>query len=288
MSHGRFEIWVRAMRAVIGCSVLAVASIARSESNPPEVRQMLERALQDMEKFRKQLASSEYDATMFIQEWDGRGRLRGTAKATALMRPGDAHPVTFLSREIHGKVRLPDEKNRAKEDEKDTTLQDFSREHNIPERFEWSVGATEEISGEPARRVQFTPREHQPEKNTADRFLDSISGSAWVTEEKKRLVKFEMRLTRPFQLFWIFAVLKEFSLEYELISPGEILGHAKLKVLFALTTPVYSIRQQHDIDMDHFRPRKTTVAANTPTATGFTDPKAIDISPRHPADRLLK
>jgi hypothetical protein len=261
------------MQAAIACSVLTVAPAAMSQSNPPEVGQMLERALQDAEKFRKQVALSEYDATMFIQEWDGRGRLRGTAKATALMRPGDAHPVTFLSREIHGKVRLPDEKNRAKDDEKETTLQDFSREHNIPERFEWSVGATEEISGESARRVQFTPREHQPEKNTADRFLDSISGTAWVTEEKNRLVKFEMRLTRPFQFFWIFAVLKEFSLEYELISPGEILGHAKLKVLFALTTPVYSIRQQHDIDMDHFRPRKTTLAANLPDATGIARPQ---------------
>ena len=273
MSHGRFEVWAKVMRAAIACSVLTVAPAVVSQSNPPAVGQMLESALQDAEKFRKQVASSEYDATMFIQEWDGRGRLRGTAKATALMRPGDAHPVTFLSREIHGKVRLPDEKNRAKEDEKDATLQDFSREHNIPERFEWSVGATEEISGEPARRVQFTPREHQPEKNTADRFLDSISGTAWVTEEKNRLVKFEMRLTRPFQLFWIFAVLKEFSLEYELISPGEILGHAKLKVLFALTTPVYSIRQQHDIDMDHFRPRKTTLAANLPGATGIARPQ---------------
>jgi hypothetical protein len=34
-----------------------------------------------------------------------------------------------------------------------------------------------------------------------------------------------------------------------------------LKVLFAVTTPIYSIRQQHDVELDKFRPRNTMVAA---------------------------
>jgi hypothetical protein len=50
-----------------------------------------------------------------------------------------------------------------------------------------------------------------------------------VSEGKNRLVKFETRWTRPFQLFWTFAALKEFSLQHELITPGEILGHAKIE-----------------------------------------------------------
>jgi hypothetical protein len=77
---------------------------------------------------------------------------------------------------------------------------------------------------------------------------------------ENKLVKFEMRLLRPFQLLWIFAVLKDLSIEYELLAPGEILGHAKLKVLFSLTTPVYSIRQLHDVDISNFQQR-TPVAA---------------------------
>lgn len=80
----------------------------------------MESALQDAENFRQRVRGAEYDATMRVQEWDGRGRLRGTAKAVAIMRPGDLHPMTFISREVHGKVRLPDEKDRSKEDEKIT------------------------------------------------------------------------------------------------------------------------------------------------------------------------
>lgn len=226
---------------------------------------MMERALQDAENFRQQVRQSEYDAKMFVQEWDGRGRLRGTAKATAIMRPGDAHPMTFVSREVHGKVRLPSEKDRAKDDDDDkTTLLDFAREHRISERFDFAVEGREQIAGESAVRIQFQPTKRLPEKNMADRFLDTVAGSAWVSEGSNRLVKFEMRLVRPFQLFWILAVLKECSIEYELIQPGEILGHAKLKVTFAVTTPIYSIRQQHDVDLDHFRPRRALVASNRP------------------------
>lgn len=223
---------------------------------------MMEGALQDAENFRQQVRKSEYEAKMFVQEWDGRGRLRGTAKATVIMRPGDEHPMTFVSREVHGKVRLPSEKDRSKDDDDDkTTLQDFAREHKISERFDFAVKGREQIGGESAVQIQFTPTKRLPEKNTADRFLDTISGSAWVTEGKNRLVKFEMWLVQPFQLFWILAVLKECSIQYELLEPGEILGHAKLKVTYALATPIYSIRQQHDVDLDHFRPRNTLVAA---------------------------
>ena len=82
-----------------------------------------------------------------------------------------------------------------------------------------------------------------------------------MSEEKNRLVKLEMKLVQPFRLFWILAVLKECTIQYELLEPGGILGHAKLKVLFAVTTPIYSIRQQHDVDLDNFRPRNTLVAA---------------------------
>jgi hypothetical protein len=241
--------------------VVAITRLAYCQNLSPEIARIMERALQDAEDFRQQVRKSEYEAKMFVQEWDGRGRLRGTANATAIMRPGDAHAMTFVSREVHGKVRLPSEKDRSKEDEEDkSTLQDFAREHRIAERFEFTAAGREEIQGQSALRIQFTPRKNQPEKNRADRFLDTITGTAWVSEGSNRLVKFDMRLVEPFQLFWILAVLKECSIQYELIEPGEILGHAKLKVVFAVSTPIYSIRQQHDVDLDHFRPRNALVA----------------------------
>ena len=259
MGGGRFNL-----AAGLATVFLAFASAGAAEEISPEIVQMMDRALEDAEDFRKQLATSEYEAKTFVQEWDGRGRLRGTAKALAIVRPGAAQPVTFLSREIQGKVRLPSEKENSKKKEDDkSTLLDFSRQHRVAERFDFVNGGTEEIAGARARRVQFTPREQQPPvKTTADRFLRVISGTAWVTEDKNRLVKFEMQLARPFQLLWIFAVLKEFSLQYELITPGEILGHAKVKMLFSVNTPVYSLRQQHDIDLNNFRRRNSLLAAN--------------------------
>jgi len=221
---------------------------------------MLERALAEAENFRKQLKSSQYDATMRVQEWDGRGRLRGTAKARAIVRPGDVRPMIFLSREVKGKVRLPDDKPGKDDDEKEVSLQEFARDHRIAERFEFTVTGTDQVAGERARRVSFRPKPNQPEKNTADRFLDTITGSAWIGEESNKLVKFDMNLSRPFQLFWILAVLKNLSIQYELIAPGDILGHAKVKVLFALSTPIYSIRQLHEVEIDNFRRRETLAA----------------------------
>lgn len=228
----------------------------------PQVAQLMERALQDAENFRLQLRNAEYEAKMFVQEWDGRGRLRGTAKAIAIMRPGTAHPMTFVSREVHGKVRLPSGDDRGKEDDEDkSTLLDFAREHKMADRYDFTVEGKEQVAGDTAVRIKFSPTKRQPEKNRADRFLDTITGTAWVSEARGRLVKLEMRLVQPFQLFWILAVLKECTIQYELVEPGEILGRAKLKIVFAVSTPVYSIHQQHDVELDHFRRRNPMVTA---------------------------
>jgi hypothetical protein len=248
--------------ALIFCALLAAPSIGYTQNLSPEIARMMERTLQDAENFRQELRKSEYEAKMVVHEWDGGGRLRGTAKATAIMRPGDNHPMTFVSREMEGKVRLPSENDRDKKDDDDkSTLLDFSREHKVSERYDFAVEGREEIGGETAVRIRFTPTKRQPEKNRADRFLDTITGTAWVSEAKNRLIKFEMHLVQPFQLFWVLAVLKECSIQYELIEPGDILGHAKLKIVFSVTTPVYSIRQQHDVDLDHFHRRAPVVTA---------------------------
>ncbi len=232
--------------------------MSRAQSIDPETGRLLERALAEAENFRKELPHIQYDVTMRVQEWDGRGRLRGTAKASAIVRPGEKRSMIFTSREIEGKVRLPDDKEDSKEnDEKEVPLQEFAREHRIAERFTFEAGGVERIAGESARHVLFQAKSGQPEKNTADRFLDMIGGEAWVTEDRSKLVKFELHLLRPFQLLWIFAALKDLSIQYELISPGEILGHAKMKIAFTLSTPVYTIRQLHDLDLDHFQRRET-------------------------------
>ena len=249
----RFRLPDRAVTIALLRGVLA-------EPPDPEIGRVLERTVQEAENFRRQLQSTEYEAKMTVREWDGRGRLRGTAQAHAIMRPGAARPVTFLSREVQGKVRLPEDKEEAKEraGRRHHAAGVRSRAWHL-ERFKFEADGWEEIASERARRISFQPKPNQPEKNTADRFLDAIAGTAWVSDENK-LVKFEMRLMRPFQLFWIFAVLKELSIQYELITPGDVLGHAKLKVLFALTTPVYSIRQLHDMDLDKFRRREAREA----------------------------
>jgi hypothetical protein len=248
--------------AVAATLAIGIKTSTGTEMDPRTGR-MLERALQQLQEFRNELPTLQYRAAVQVQEWDGKGRVRGTANATMLVRPGDAQPITYLSREIHGRVKLPDDNEKSKEDEKDkTTLQDFAREHHINERFDFTVAKQpEQISAGAARRIEFTAKPNQPEKNTADRFLDSINGKGWITEQQNQLAKFEMQLRHPFQLFWIFAVLKELSIEYELLEPKEFLGHAHLKVAYCLSTPIYTLRQQHEVDIDDFRRRSTVVAA---------------------------
>jgi hypothetical protein len=256
-----------AARLVLVAAALLICAAPGAAAEPldPEVGRMLERALVDAENLRKQLPTLEYDAKMRVQEWDARGRLRGTARATAIMRPGDPKPMTFISREIEGKVRLPEERSSSKDDDDDkTSLQEFSAKHQMPERFDFELVGTDTIAGQPAKRVTFKPKANPPKKrNTADRFLGLVEGTAWISEADNKLVKFDLRLQQPFRLLWIIAVLRELSINYELVERDNILGKAKLKVLFSLRTPIYSIRQLHDVEMANFRRRNSVAAVGT-------------------------
>src|SRR3954465_14928579 len=127
----------------------ARGGLAQNGAPDPEIGRMFERALADAETFRKELKTSEYDAIIRVQEWDRRGNLRGTANARAIVRPGDPKPMTYVAREVQGKVRLPDDKP-GKDDEKEITLQEFSRQHRIAERFAFEITGTDEVAGERA------------------------------------------------------------------------------------------------------------------------------------------
>ncbi|MFL6583069.1 MAG: hypothetical protein ACJ8KU_00970 [Chthoniobacterales bacterium] len=241
-------------------AALLVACSASAGELDPQSAQMLDHALQQLQDLRDNAASLQYDAKLHLTERDGKGRLRGSANAVMTVRPGETNPITYVSREVHGKVRLPGSDNSKDEAKDDVTLQQFARDHRIHERFDFSVTTPDAVTAGTARRIDFAPKPNQREKNTADRFLDAIEGSAWLTEGSDRLAKFEMRLRQPFQLFWIFAVLKELSIDYDLLEPNEFPGHARVKVAFWLASPIYTLRQEHDIEVDHFRRRELVMA----------------------------
>jgi hypothetical protein len=237
--------------------LLLATSAARSEAPPPELARMLERALDEAERVRLEFRTVEYDATMRVQEWDSSGRLRGTARATAIMRPGAAEPMTFVSREVNGKVRLPEPGKRKRKKRTDNkSLHQFAEEHRIAQRFTFTDRGSEIVAGQRVRRITFTPNHTQRAGSNAARFMDAISGTGWISESTNRIVKFEMRLDRPHQLFWIIAVLKDLEIRYEQLQHGSTLGRSKLQVAFSLTTPVSTLRQQHDVQLDNFRPRQ--------------------------------
>jgi hypothetical protein len=249
----------RVFLALAGALCLTTLT-APAQNPPPAIAQMLNRALADGEEFRKQLPKLEYDLVVRVTEFDRNGAVRGMGKATMIVRPGDAKPITFTSREKYGKVRLPNDgpPSKDEDEEKDETVQQFAAKHQIGQRFDFALEGQEAVAGENAWRVSFSPKPDQPEKNSADRFLDAIAGRAWVTEEKNRLVRFEMQLQHPFELFWVLAVLKDFSFRYELFEPGEILGRARIVFRFNLVTPIWSLQQEHEMELNHFR-RRTTV-----------------------------
>lgn len=166
------------MRTAIAAALSFAASSALGAELDARTEQMIERALQQVQEFRDRAPALQYDAKVHVTEWNGKGEVRGTADARMTVRPGDAHQITYLSREVHGRVKLPEANNDSKQDESDkTTIEDFARQHRINERFDFNVAPEpEEIAAGAARKIDFTPRARQPEK--AQRIVFSIPSRA--------------------------------------------------------------------------------------------------------------
>jgi hypothetical protein len=241
--------------------------------------EIFDRTLAAFDNQRTALRDWQYYQTLTTHQTDGSGNVIARGVWQSIVRPGDPRPLEYIAERMEGKLSFfksesasapappssasptapPKSKPRDEVEEKNQaeSAVEAVRKYNLRERYNWKRLPDENVAGEGAYVVAFEPKPRQNTRSREERFFGLLAGKLWVSRSDFAVLKMDVALQSPCQLFWILARVTTFQFTYILEpSRGPRLfrlskGTAKTVVSF----PFYAVRQKHWLTIDKYEPR---------------------------------
>jgi hypothetical protein len=241
--------------------------------------EIFDRTLTAFDNQRTALREWQYYQTLTTHQFDGSGNVTAHGVWQSIVRPGDSRPLEYIAERMEGKLSFfksesssssassssasatpaPKAKPRDEVEEKNQaeSAVEAVRKYNLRERYNWKRLPDENVAGEGACVIAFEPKPRQNTRSREERFFGLLAGKIWVSRSDFAVLKMDVALQSPCQLFWILARVTTFQFTYVLEpSRGPRLfrlsrGTAKTVVSF----PFYAVRQKHWLTIDKYEPR---------------------------------
>ena len=281
----------RYLAALVSLLLFPWSVIAQEkELNPLEV---FDRTLAAFDNQRVALRDYQYYQTLTTHQFDSSGSVTARGTWQSIVRPGDPRPLEYVGERIDGKLSFfksesssasassassPSSKSKAPEktEEKNQseTAVEAVHKYNLRDRYNWKRLPDETVTGESAYVISFQPKPNQVARSREERFFSLLAGKLWIAKNDFIILKMDVALQSPCQLFWIFAQVTTFKFTY-ILEPSRgprlfRLSKATAKTLVSF--PFYNIRQKHWLTIDKYESR-------TPRGTAPKNPRP-SLSPR--------
>ncbi len=281
----------RYLAALVSLLLFPWSVIAQEkELNPLEV---FDRTLAAFDNQRVALRDYQYYQTLTTHQFDSSGSVTARGTWQSIVRPGDPRPLEYVGERIDGKLSFfksesssasassassPSSKSKAPEktEEKNQseTAVEAVHKYNLRDRYNWKRLPDETVTGESAYVISFQPKPNQVARSREERFFSLLAGKLWIAKSDFIILKMDVALQSPCQLFWIFAQVTTFKFTY-ILEPSRgprlfRLSKATAKTLVSF--PFYNIRQKHWLTIDKYESR-------TPRGTAPKNPRP-SLSPR--------
>jgi len=273
----------RRFRFAINLSLFVLVLAGRltfaAEEKELTALEIFDRTLAAFDNQRTALRDWQYYQTLTTHQFDGSGNVIARGVWQSIVRPGDPRPLEYIAERMEGKLSFfksesspspapsssasatpaPKAKPRDEVEEKNQaeSAVEAVRKYNLRERYNWKRLPDENVGGEGACVIAFEPKPRQNTRSREERFFGLLAGKIWVSRSDFIVLKMDVALQSPCQLFWILARVTTFQFTYVLEpSRGPRLfrlsrGTAKTVVSF----PFYTVRQKHWLTIDKYEAR---------------------------------
>lgn len=249
--------------------------------------QIFDRALAAFDAQRAALRDSQYHQTLLTHQVDSSGKTTARGVWKSIVRPGDSRPLEYTGERMEGQLSFfksesssspsspsPKPKSRDESEEKNQSesAAEAIRKYNLRERYNWKRLPDETIGGENACVIAFEPKPRQSVRSREERFFSLLAGKLWVSPDDFIILKMEVALQAPCQLFWVLARVTTFQFTY-LLEPSRgprlfRLSRATAKTVVSF--PFYAVRQKHWLTIDKYEPRTARGVAPKNPRPSFT------------------
>src|SRR5256714_271186 len=236
--------------------------------------EIFDRTLTAFDNQRAALRDWQYYQTLTTHQFDSSGNVTARGTWESIVRPGDARPLEYVGERMEGKLSFfksesssssasssPSSKSKTPEktEEKNQseTAVEAVHKYNLRDRYNWKRLPDETVTGESAYVISFQPKQNQVARSREERFFSLLAGKLWIAKSDFIILKMDVALQSPCQLFWIFAQVTTFKFTY-ILEPSRgsrlfRLSKATAKTLVSF--PFYNIRQKHWLTIDKYEPR---------------------------------
>ena len=238
--------------------------------------EVFDRTLAAFDNQRVALRDYQYYQTLTTHQFDSSGSVTARGTWQSIVRPGDPRPLEYVGERIDGKLSFfksesssasassassPSSKSKAPEktEEKNQseTAVEAVHKYNLRDRYNWKRLPDETVTGESVYVISFQPKPNQVARSREERFFSLLAGKLWIAKNDFIILKMDVALQSPCQLFWIFAQVTTFKFTY-ILEPSRgprlfRLSKATAKTLVSF--PFYNIRQKHWLTIDKYEPR---------------------------------
>jgi hypothetical protein len=255
------------------------------EEKEPGPLEIFDRTLAAFDNQRVALRDWQYYQTLTTHQFDGSGAVTARGTWQSIVRPGDPRPLEYVAERMEGKLSFfksesasssatssPSPKSKARDETEEKNQSESAveavRKYNLRERYNWKRLPDETVTGENAYVISFEPKPRQNVRSREERFFSLLAGKLWVSRNDFVVLKMEVALQSPCQLFWILARVTTFQFTYTLEpSRGPRLFRlSKATAKTVVSFPFYAVRQKHWLTIDKYEPR-------TPRGTAPKNPR---------------
>jgi hypothetical protein len=235
--------------------------------------EIFDRTLTAFDNQRVALRDWQYYQTLTTHQFDGSGAVTARGTWQSIVRPGDSRPLEYVAERMEGKLSFfksetpsassssPSAKtkpaDKTEEKNQSESAVEAVRKYNLRDRYNWKRLPDETVTGEAAYVIAFEPKPRQVTRSREERFFGLLAGKLWVSRGDFIVLKMEVALQSPCQLFWILARVTTFQFTYflEASRGSRLFRLSKATAKTVVSFPFYAVRQKHWLTIDKYEPR---------------------------------
>jgi hypothetical protein len=255
--------------------------------------EIFDRTLAAFDGQRAALRDWQYYQTLTTHQFDASGKVTARGTWQSIVRPGDPRPLEYVAERMEGKLSFfksesssassassspaaskSKSKDQVEEKNQSESAVEAVRKYNLRDRYNWKRLPDATATGEPAYVISFEPKPNQNARSREERFFGLLAGKLWVSRNDFIVLKMEVALQSPCQLFWILARVTTFQFTY-VLEPSRgprLFRLSKATAKTVVSFPFFAVRQKHWLTIDKYEPR-------TPRGTAPKNPRT-SLTPR--------
>ena len=273
----RSRLAIQLSVSFVGFVFCLTAAAQEKELNPLEI---FDRALTAFDTQRAALRDWQYHQTLTTHQFDSAGKVTARGTWQSIVRPGDPRPLEYTAERMEGKLSFfkaesssssaasssspsatPSPKSKPQEEREEKNQAESAveavRKYNLRDRYHWKRLPDENVAGEGAYVLAFSPKPRQNTRSREERFFSLLAGKVWISRSDFIILKAEAALQSPSQLFWVLARVTTFQFTY-ILEPSRgprlfRLSRATAKTVVSF--PFYAVRQRHWLTVNKYEPR---------------------------------